>query len=46
VTTAIGTTDIDGIAPRFVVDSIGRPVIVSHNFLGAITIDIPWWVTP
>ena len=46
VTTAIDNADIDGITPRFVLDGIGRPVIVSHNGLGDITIDIPWWVTP
>ena len=46
VTTAINTADIDGIAPRFIIDELGRPVIVSQNFLGDLTIDIPWWATP
>ncbi len=46
VTTAIDTDDIDGIAPRFVVDGIGRPVVVSTNLFGDLTIDVPWWVTP
>lgn len=46
VSTTIATDDIDGIAPRFVIDEIGRPVIVSMNLIGDLTIDIPWWVTP
>jgi hypothetical protein len=46
VTTTLETDDIDGIAPRFVVDDIGRPIIVSTNLFGDLTIDVPWWVTP
>lgn len=45
VTTALNTDDIDGIAPRFIIDEIGRPIIVSTDLFGDLTIDVPWWVT-
>ena len=45
VPNAVATT-IDGVNPRFTIDSIGRPIVTSTTLLGDLHLDIPWWVTP
>ena len=40
------TDDIDGVDPRFTIDSIGRPIVTSTTLLGDLRLDIPWWITP
>ena len=45
VTTVIDTDNIDGISPRFTIDDIGRPIVVSSDLFGDLHIEIPWWVT-
>ena len=46
VATTIDTNDIDGVSPRFTIDSIGRPIVTSTTLLGDLRLNIPWWVTP
>jgi len=46
VATTIDTNDIDGVSPRFTIDSIGRPIVTSTTLIGDLRLDIPWWVTP
>jgi hypothetical protein len=45
VTTVIDTDNIDGISPRFTIDDIGRPIVVSSDLFGDLYVEIPWWVT-
>jgi hypothetical protein len=44
VAATIDTNDIDGVNPRFTIDSIGRPIVTSTTLLGDLRLDIPWWV--
>ncbi|MEK9883631.1 MAG: hypothetical protein VW442_03090 [Acidimicrobiaceae bacterium] len=46
VATTIDTNDIDGVSPRFTIDSIGRPIVTSTTLIGDLRLNIPWWVTP
>jgi hypothetical protein len=46
VAATIDTNDIDGVNPRFTIDSIGRPIVTSTTLLGDLRLDIRWWVTP
>jgi len=46
VTTVIDTDNIGGMSPRFIIDDIGRPIVVSSDLFGDLHVDIPWWVTP
>jgi len=45
VATVIDTDDIDGMSPRFIIDDIGRPIVVSSDLFGDLHVDIPWWLT-
>ena len=41
VATTIDTNDIDGVSPRFTIDSIGRPIVTSTTLIGDLRLNIP-----